>query len=210
METWDGLAHGPLKIECAEGYLVRVGNEVVGLGRTQFLVLLRLMACHGRVVSLSVLERGVPSLKSVRVAIVHLRKLLKRHFCGQLQIITIHYCGYKLSLTGEFFCAGLLFFHQTCNLFVQNGRTVMSRKKKARKARMEYQFEDYIDKDHPPCYMRWVAHAELPEQVRVHFPAGLPLPMIFSHEGRPLVALEHPQLAQTAATNHGWQLTTVH
>ena len=96
MEHWDNFEFGPLKVFSTTGRLIEFG-QIVGFGKAEFAVLLRLMACQGGAVSKSVLSRGI-SDTMLRLSICRLRKFLKKHFGVAIIIQTVRQYGYRLSL----------------------------------------------------------------------------------------------------------------
>ncbi len=102
MTTWDEMRYGPLTIDLTEGRLVRFGTIVIGLGKSEFAVLLCLMACQGGAVSHAMLTRGLANSDNLSLVICRLRKRLVAHFGNLVVIERLRQYGYKLSLSGEF------------------------------------------------------------------------------------------------------------
>lgn len=102
MRDWDGFKFGPLHIYWTECRLLAVDGSEVSLGQREFNILLRLMSCHGGVVSSTMLARNLLDHPTLRMSICRLRKFLKRHFGNLVTIVTCQHYGYKLSLSGEF------------------------------------------------------------------------------------------------------------
>lgn len=101
MENWDGLSYGPLTIDLVEGRLVRFGEIMIGLGKSEFVVLLCLMACQGGVVSHTILARAFGSGFVTRFVVHRLRRRLLEHVGGSVEIEHARHYGYKLSLARE-------------------------------------------------------------------------------------------------------------
>lgn len=95
---WDGLAYGPITIDRTVYRSVRFGATVVDMGKSDFTILLRLIACQGGRVSRAVLLRGLTSNSVIAPAICRLRKMLRKFFGTRVAIVT-HRHGYRLSLT---------------------------------------------------------------------------------------------------------------
>ncbi len=100
MTTWDEMRYGPLTIDLTEGRLVRFGAIVIGLGKSEFTVLLRLIACQGGAVSHAMLTRGLANSDNLRITISRLGKRLGAHFGNSVVIEPLRQYGYKLSLAG--------------------------------------------------------------------------------------------------------------
>ena len=111
MEQWDDFAYGPLQIKETEERRIRCGSNVFTLGKSKFIVLLRLMSCQGGMVSNGFLSRGLAKDYTLRFTIYHLRKFLKKHFEDAVTIETCGRLGYKLSLSGEFLSLAIGLFH---------------------------------------------------------------------------------------------------
>ncbi len=101
METWDTINYGPLEIVQVAKRLIRLRDVVLRLGRTEFIILLRLLVCQGGVVSHSMLARGLRSDYAIRFAIHRLRKRLVKHVGDSIAIDHVRHSGYKLSLARE-------------------------------------------------------------------------------------------------------------
>lgn len=130
MENWDGLSYGPLTIDLVEGRLVRFGSIMIGLGKSEFAVLLCLMACQGGAVSRSMLTRGLVNSDNLSLTICRLRKRLVTHFGNLVVIERLRQYGYKLSLSGEFFsfpCKNLCLYSSTSSyIFLVRGTLAAS------------------------------------------------------------------------------------
>lgn len=114
MESWDDLAYGPLRIITTAKRLVRFGDAALHLGRAEFSVCLRLIACQGGAVSRAMLTRGLASEYMLRLTVCRLRKRLARHLDGSVAIKSLRHYGYQLSLSGEFSFA--LYGYSICRL----------------------------------------------------------------------------------------------
>ncbi len=101
MEQWDDFKYGPLQVFSTEGRLMKFNSTVVNLGKASFTAMLRLMVCHGGVVSQALLVQGLASDSTLRLAICRLRKFLKQYFGDMLTIKTVRQYGYRLSLVGS-------------------------------------------------------------------------------------------------------------
>lgn len=101
METWDRIDYGPIEITAAAQRSITLGGAVLRLGRTEFIILLRLLVCQGGVVSHSMLARGLRSDYAIRFAIYRLRKRLLDHIGDAIAIEHVRQYGYKLSYAGE-------------------------------------------------------------------------------------------------------------
>jgi DNA-binding response OmpR family regulator len=98
MQHWDDFTYGPLQVFSTAGRLLKFDNTIVGLGRSSFTVMLRLMACQGGVVSQASLIRGLSSGCTLRLAICRLRRFLKQYFGTMVTIKTVRQYGYRLSI----------------------------------------------------------------------------------------------------------------
>lgn len=95
--SWNGLTYGPIVVDRTDYRSVRFGSTVVDMGKSDFTILVRLIACQGGRVSRAMLLRGLSSNSVVGPAIYRLRKILKKFFGGRVAIIA-HWHGYRISL----------------------------------------------------------------------------------------------------------------